>query len=252
MSANGNPAAAAPAVPASAGPATPAAATAPVGKGAGAWTMYRAMVGVGLVCGLAIVGAYVGTKPVIEKNRAAALERAIYRVLPDARSRRTFAVQPDGSFAVAGPGPSAGPAVHAGYDDAGNLVGFALEAQGMGYQDVISLLYGYAPERAAIVGLQILESRETPGLGDKIGIDPAFLANFAALDVSLDAEGRGLANPIVAVKHGEKTGAWQVDGITGATISSKAVAAILNGSASTWAPRLKERMADFAPEGSAP
>lgn len=250
MSGNGNPVAAAPAAPAVSGPAAPATAAAPAAKGASPWTMYRAMVGVGLVCGLAIVGAYVGTKPVIERNRAAALERAIFRVLPDAKSRRTFAQQPDGSYAVAGPGPAAGPVVHAGYDDSGKLVGFALEAQGMGYQDVISLLYGYAPERAAIVGLQILESRETPGLGDKIGFDPGFLANFEALDVSLDAEGTGLANPIVAVKHGEKTGAWQVDGITGATISSKAVAAILDGSASTWAPRLKERMADFAAEGS--
>lgn len=250
MSGNGNPVAAAPAAPAVSGPAAPATAAVPAAKGASPWTMYRAMVGVGLVCGLAIVGAYVGTKPVIERNRAAALERAIFRVLPDAKSRRTFAQQPDGSYAVAGPGPAAGPVVHAGYDDSGKLVGFALEAQGMGYQDVISLLYGYAPERAAIVGLQILESRETPGLGDKIGFDPGFLANFEALDVSLDAEGTGLANPIVAVKHGEKTGAWQVDGITGATISSKAVAAILDGSASTWAPRLKERMADFAAEGS--
>ena len=233
---------------AAAGVAPPAV---PIPAPTSARRMYQAMVGVGLVCGLLIVSAYQGTKPIIERNKAAALERAIFRVLPDARSRRTFTVQADGSFVPLPEGTAAaGPEVHAGYDADGKLVGFALEAQGMGYQDVVSVLYGYAPESSAIVGLQVLESRETPGLGDKINSDPGFLANFVALDVSLAADGKGLAHPVVAVKHGEKKDPWQVDGITGATISSKAIAAILNGSASTWGPRIRDHLAEFAGEGS--
>ena len=46
------------------------------------WPMYRAMVGVGLACGLLIVGVFVGTKPVIARNRAEALRAAIFEVLP--------------------------------------------------------------------------------------------------------------------------------------------------------------------------
>lgn len=215
----------------------------------GAWPMYRAMVGVGLVCGLLIVTAFEGTKPVIERNRAAALERAIFRVLPEARSRRTYRLLADDRFEPATGATAAGvPEIHAGFDASGRLVGFAIEASGMGYQDVVRVLYGYSSERDAIVGLQILESRETPGLGDKIGNDAAFLANFERLDVSLAENGSALAHAIVAVKHGEKEHAWQVDGITGATISSKAVASILDGSATFWAPRLERNLDGFGAE----
>ncbi len=108
----------------------------------------------------------------------------------------------------------------------------------MGYADIIRVLYGYDPRRQSIVGLRVLESRETPGLGDKIETDQSFIANFAAPDVSLNADGTGLANPIEATKHGEKTHLWQVDAITGATISSFAIAEILRNSATTWVPRL--------------
>ena len=40
--------------------------------------------------------------------------------------------------------------------------------------------------------MQVLESKETPGLGDKILHDRDFLANFESLDVSLKSDGSGL------------------------------------------------------------
>jgi len=76
----------------------------------------------------------------------------------------------------------------------------------------------------------VLESKETPGLGDKIETDSAFTANFEALDVSLDESGGAIANPIVFAKPGQKSQAWQIEGITGATISAKAVTRILHDS----------------------
>ena len=100
----------------------------------------------------------------------------------------------------------------------------------------------------AIIGLQVLESKETPGLGDKIETDPDFLQNFERLDVSLANDQSALANPIVPVKHGEKTHPWEVDGITGATISSVAMAKILNGSAQYWAPRIRANLSAFRGE----
>ncbi len=208
-----------------------------------ALAMYRALVGIGVVCGLLIVAVYEGTKPMIDANKAEALERAIFRVLPKAKSSRTFVPSGDGFESTEG--PAQGERVYAGYDESGALIGLALEAAGMGYADTIHVLYGYDFEAQAIAGLVVLQSKETPGLGDKIEKDPAFLKNFEALDVRLDAQQKGLANEIVAVKSGAKTKDYEVDGITGATISSKAIAALLQVSASRWVPKLRVRRLDF-------
>lgn len=205
------------------------------------WPMYRAMVGVGILCGLLIVSVYQVTLPIIEQNKAEALQQAIFEVLPGAASSATFERTDAGFVPLADPGAASNPdrLVYAGYDDERRLVGVAVEARGMGYQDVIVLIYGYSFAEDAIIGIQVLESKETPGLGDKIETDPDFLANFERLDVSLDAEGTTLAHPIVAVKKGEKTQPWEVDGITGATISSVAIADILNASAQVWVPHIR-------------
>ena len=209
------------------------------------WKMYRAMVGVALMCGLLIVTVFQTTKPVIERNKAEALRRAIFRVVPGAESSTTFRLEGEERFTVL-EGEGAGlTLVHAGYDGEGRLVGLAVEAAGMGYQDVIRVLYGWSHTENAIVGIQVLESKETPGLGDKIETDETFLKNFERLDVSLTQDGARIANPIVAVKSGAKENPWEVDGITGATISSVAIADILNRSTDFWVPLLSRRLDDF-------
>lgn len=218
----------------------------PAAAPAGAWPMIRAMVGIGLVCGVAIVLAFRGTLPVIERNRAEALQKAILQVLPAATTSAGFVLREDGGFAPLEGKPGAARVVHAGYDANGKLVGFAIEAAGMGYQDTIRVLYGYDPERQAIVGFRVLESRETPGLGDKIDTDPAFLENFRALDVTLVGDGTALAHPITSVANGKKSSPWEVDAITGATVSSKAVAKLLQESAAFWMPKIRPRVDDFA------
>lgn len=209
----------------------------------GAWAMVRALVGVGLVCGLLIVSAFLFTEPIIARNRAAALERAIFAVLPAARTSRAFALAGDGRLVPAETAAPAAPVVHAAYDERGALAGVAIAARGLGYQDVIEVLYGYDPAREAIVGLEVLSLRDTPGLGDKIESDPQFLRNFEHLDVRLAAGGAALANPIVPVKPGEKEQPWEVDTITGATITSSAVARMLDESAAFWVPRLRPQLA---------
>ena len=216
------------------------------------WKMYRAMVGVGLACGLLIVSIYQITLPTIERNKAEALQRAIFRVLPEARSSATYVYTEGAGLALAPDGADGALAIYAGRDDAGARVSFWLvSALGMGYQDVIRVLYGYSFARDAVVGLQVLESKETPGLGDRIESDPDFVANFEALDVSLTADLSAVAHPIEVVKHGQKESPWQIDGITGATISSKAIAAMLRDSTATWIPKVDKRKADFT-KGGAP
>ena len=226
-------------------PAAAAAAPAPVSV----WRMYRAMVGIGVLCGLTIVTVFELTRPVIARNRAAALERAIFQVLPAAQTRASFRFG-DGRFeALEGEGEGGGERVHAGYDADGRLVGLALEARGMGYQDTIRVLYGYSFDHQAVVGLRVLESKETPGLGDKIETDEAFQRNFERLDVSLNAEESAVAHPIEVVKPGQKTEPWQIDGITGATISSVAIGDILRRSTAYWMPRVRRQVDDFARPG---
>ena len=75
----------------------------------------------------------------------------------------------------------------------------------------------------------MLQSRETPGLGSKIGTDPDFLASLTGLDVSL--AGPALANRVTLTASGATPAPWQVDGITGATVSSKAVIQAINDAA---------------------
>ena len=207
-----------------------------------AWHMYRAMVGVGVVCGLLIVGVFQATLPIIERNKAEALRSAIFHVLPNATASTTFRLEASGGFSAVKGDSTGAQLVYAGYDDDHALVGLAVEAQGMGYQDVIRLIYGYSFADEAIIGIQVLDSKETPGLGDKIENDPDFLANFVRLDVSLGEDPSALAHPIVPVRHGNKAHPWEVDGITGATISSKAIASILDGSAQYWIPRIRRNL----------
>jgi len=189
-----------------------------------AWPLYRALVGTALVCALLIAGAFLGTAPLIERNRAAQLQRAVLQVLPGA-----VAFQPL-------PGAAG---VYAGVRANGELVGYAIAASAMGYQDAIEILYGYDPRSQTVVGMQVLSSRETPGLGDRIEHDPAFRANFTSLDVQLAAAGQSLLHPVTLVKPGQKTAPWQVDGISGATISSRAIARMLDESMRRWAPQLR-------------
>jgi len=209
------------------------------------WPLYRALVGVGLLCGLLIVSVFELTRPVIQRNQAEALQRAILQVLPGAVSSRTFRLVDGGRFEALDGEPDGASLVHAGYDADGRLVGLALEAEGMGYQDVIRLIYGYSFSDRAVIGIRVLESRETPGLGDRIETDPGFLENFERLDVSLTDDSTRILNPIEAVKQGAKQHPWQVDGITGATISSVAVADILRRSSEEWIPRLHRSRNDF-------
>lgn len=210
-----------------------------------AWPMYRAMVGIGLACGVLIVLVYQWTKPVIERNRAEALRKAIFYVLPEAKSSVTYRLGDDNRFAVLTGKADGAKVVYAGYDEGGQLVGFAVRAQGMGYQDTIVVLYAYAPGQDAVTGFRVLETRETPGLGDKIDNDPGFLANFERLTVELTTDLSAVVHPIEVVKHGTKSQPWQIDAITGATVSSTAVAKILRESSAFWVPRIRQHLDDF-------
>lgn len=197
--------------------------------------MIFTMGGIGLACGILIVFTFQMTYPIIKKNKAEALERAVFEVMPGAEKKSAFTLS-GGTLVPAPETEDDAVRYYACYDGDQKLIGVAIEAHGQGFQDVLRVLYGYSTESGNIVGLKVLESRETPGLGDKIEKDPDFRANFDALSVELNEEGNEIVNPIILVKHGQKTESWQIESITGATISSRAIATILRKSTEETIP----------------
>jgi electron transport complex protein RnfG len=193
-----------------------------------------------LIAGILIVAASEVTKPRIEANQRAALEQAIEQVLPGMRHRVSYTVTTDMLQPLEG--NASGVVVHAGYDGKGKLIGIAAEASARGYQDVIRLLYAYRPDCACITAIHVLRNNDTPGIGDKIETDAEFLANFKALAAQLEPKGQALAHAIVAVKHGKKSEAWQIDAISGATISSRAVSKAINESAQRIVPVVQNQI----------
>lgn len=167
------------------------------------------------ICGSAIVSAFLFTAERIQHNKDLLIREAAMTVLPQATRMVTHMDS------------STGMRFFEGFDAKEQSCGFAIEAHGKGFADVIRVLFAYQPSVHRITGFKVVESKETPGIGDKILTDTLFLANFKALDLS---------HPIVAVKNGKKTQAWEIDGITGATISSKAVAKLLQQGVETRVP----------------
>lgn len=182
----------------------------------------------GLVSGVAIIGIYEATLPTITENKARELREAVFKVLPGVSQMQAL-VYRDGELIVVEAPDKDEPVIYGGYDEQGDFVGYAMPAAGPGFQDTIGILYGYKPAEKIVVGMEVLESRETPGLGDKIYKDAVFVGGFSALSVEPE---------IVAVKKGTKSQPNEIDAITGATISSKAVVRIINETHAQWSAQL--------------
>lgn len=204
--------------------------------------MVLVMGAVGLIASFLLVATYVLTAPYIAANRAALLEEAIFDVLPGSTQKVVFELTDEGEFVLVESNDAEGRHLYAGYDENSRLIGVAIEAEGQGFQDKLRLIYGYMPECECVVGMQVLESTETPGLGDKIETDEAFQSNFDSLDVRLETGGRTLLHDVTLVKRATETRPWEIAAITGATISSEAVAEIIDESAAELLPHIQRNL----------
>lgn len=218
---------------------TPAAPEMPEGTSGG--KMILTLGSIGLVCGVLIVGAYQVTLSAITRNKATLLQESILAVVPEATKARTF-VEKDGVLEPLEDAEAPGARYHAAYDDAGRLMGVAVETSGQGFADVVRVIYGYSPDRHAVVGLKVLDSRETPGLGTKIETEARFRANFDSLQVAPTGDLSGVEHPVELAKRGEKEHPWQVEAITGATISSRAIADMLRSSTDVTVPLIARNL----------
>lgn len=114
-------------------------------------------------------------------------------------------------------------------DAEGRQVGWVVPGAGQGFADRIELLVGLDPEATRITGVYVLDQKETPGLGNKI-TDDDFLKRF---------QDRSAAQPLVLVKGAAKQ-PQEVEGITGATISSESVVSIINATVAAFRQLLRE------------
>ncbi len=204
--------------------------------------MLRTLGGIAMLSGLLVALVYQVTLPIIAENQRVLTEQAVFRVFPGAVSKRDFVITEQGGLAPAVDGASA-TLVYGAYDPAGRLLGAAITGAGPGYAGPVKVMFAYDPGCQCITASKVLSSNETPGFGDKLDFDPEFLENFKALDARLDTAGAALDNPIETVKHGTKTQPWEIDGISGATISSNAMGQAANRAATLAVPAIERDLA---------
>lgn len=88
-----------------------------------------------------------------------------------------------------------------------NITGYAFKATGNGYGGSISILIGLATDKTTVKGISIISNAETAGLGSRITL-PSFTDRFIGKNI----------NDVKLTQDG-----GQIDGISGSTISSRAV-----------------------------
>mgnify|MGYP001817519862 CR=1 FL=1 len=205
----------------------------PAEHGVSTFRLVATLAVAGILAGILIAFVNQHTKPIIDAYRAEQLQLAVYEVLPAAARYNTYYLVDGGLSAdlPAGAKESEYKRVYAGYNEADEPVGVALSRGESGFQDVIMVIFGYDPVEKTLSGMKVLESKETPGLGDKIFKDQPWVDQFFA----------GPATPLIPVKPGSGKGTpGEIDTITGATISSKAVMAIINNAIAEWRPVLEQ------------
>ncbi len=142
-------------------------------------------------------------QPRIDRHAEQQLRRAVLQVVPEGRDFEPLVRDGLTLYRVKGAG--------------GNLRGWAVPAEGLGFADRIAVMIGLSSDATRILGLVVLQSKETPGLGDKIR-EEAFREQFVA---------NATLGTLQLVKPGEIAD-QPIHAITGATISSRAVTAMVN------------------------
>ncbi|NLW85341.1 MAG: FMN-binding protein [Planctomycetes bacterium] len=142
-------------------------------------------------------------KPKIEQNKADFTLTAIPELVPGATKGKPFVRN--------------GLTVFEALDDQDKLLGWVISTAGDGFADRIELLIGLDVPATTVTGIKVLSQKETPGLGAKIEKPDTFSKQFI---------GKSATSPIGVAKG--KPAGNQVQAITGATVSSEAVASIMN------------------------
>jgi len=210
-------------------PGTPPEQVLPATKPVSAFRLIATLAVAGTLAGLLIVMVNQHTKPLIDKYKAEQLQKAVYEVLPGTERYDTYYLV-DSALSLSlpeGAKEAEYKRIYVGYDADKQLNGVAMSRGESGFQDVIMIIFGVDPNTGKLKGMKVLDSKETPGLGDKIYKDMAYVSQFFA----------GPETPLIPVKPGTGKGLpGEIDTITGATISSKKLIEIINHALEEWKP----------------
>jgi electron transport complex protein RnfG len=116
----------------------------------------------------------------------------------------------------------------------GQAKGVAFETSGKGFGGDIGVMMGVDLETGQLLGVGVTTHSETPGLGARAKDDPSFGAQF---------KGMSLDSPFSVKADG-----GQIDAVSGATVTSRGVAAALNDGAKVFnelQSKIKEEVTAF-------
>lgn len=194
----------------------------------------------GMLAGLLLVLVNQHTKPLIDAYKAEQLQKAVYEVTPGTDRYDTYYLVDDALSLSLPEGAKEAEykRIYVSYDADNQLHGVAMSRGESGFQDIIMVIFGLSPDTGKLMGMKVLDSKETPGLGDKIFKDLPWVAQFFD----------GPDMPLVPTKPGTGKGLpGEVDTITGATISTKKVIEIINNGLEEWKPYIEGGLPQSSP-----
>ncbi len=153
---------------------------------------------ISIASGAVLALSYEATNPKIQEQARQTLEQSVLNVIPGA-TKMEVAEKKDMT-------------IYVGIDDQGNRKGISFKASGSGFNGPIEIMVGYNPYEGKLTGIQILSMSETPGLGAKIK-EEAFTEQF---------QQKSVKDEFIAKED--------IEAISGATISSTAVADAIKAS----------------------
>lgn len=102
----------------------------------------------------------------------------------------------------------------------------AYETAGKGFGGYIKVMVGYDLEQNILTGIQVIEHKETPGVGSRVTEDQ-FTGRFRGLHIDVEIAPQGCPK--------------EIDAISGATYSSRAVCEAIQKSISLY-PTIKDQV----------
>lgn len=174
----------------------------------------------GAMAGAVLVFVFLWSQPRILAYQARVLAESIGEVLGGPDSYETVYIYQGQLVRELPEGVSPGglDRIYPGYDADGRPMGFATSGAKAGYMDLIHVIFGYDPSSKEVLGMKVLDHKETPGLGDVIVKDQEFIGGFARARW-----------PLQGIKGGAGTGdPHEVDLVTGATISTRTIVDLIN------------------------
>lgn len=164
----------------------------------------------GTILSSALISVNTFTAPLIERNEAIKLQKTVLSAFGYSYTDENLEETYNKNVTALGEGET----LH--YKAANGLIAFPYK--GKGFQGDITGIIAMESDIKTISGVAILSQVETPGLGSRIGEEP-FLNQFP---------GQVFSPELKYTAAGTASGQNEIDGISGATLSSKAIIRILN------------------------